>query len=58
MRQLNLNTTFTGYKERISTKLNKHFNGEEIVADLKEEVEFFSNEFKNSFERVKGAFTK
>ncbi|MCP4124525.1 MAG: hypothetical protein GY751_22500, partial [Bacteroidetes bacterium] len=51
-------TTFKGYQERLSTKFNKHFNGKEIVADLKEEVEFFSKELKDSVERIRESFKK
>ncbi|MEZ5004230.1 MAG: hypothetical protein R2730_14460 [Chitinophagales bacterium] len=51
-------TTLKGYKERLSTKFSKHFNTKEIVADLKEEVDFFKGEFKNNIERVKAAVKK
>ena len=51
-------TTFKGYQERISTKLNKHFSGKELVSDIKEEVDFFSKELKDSVERIKDAFKK
>jgi chromosome segregation ATPase len=50
--------TLKGYQERISTKFNKHINTKEIVADLKEEVEIFTNELKSSVERIKEAFKK
>ena len=50
------------YRERISDKFNKHlskdFNREELVSDLKEEVQFFSNELKSSVERIKESFNK
>ena len=39
------------YKERIQTKLKKNFDKDTLVADVKEEVEFFSNEFKTVFDR-------
>ena len=54
----NSSTTLKGYQERLSTKFNKHFNGEELVADIKEEVDFFSNELKDSVGRIKEAFNK
>ncbi len=48
-------TSLQGYKERISTKFAKHFDSKAIAADVKEEVEFFTEEFKNTVERVKTA---
>lgn len=39
------------YKERIQTKLKKNFDKDTLVSDVKEEVEFFSNEFKTIFDR-------
>ena len=39
------------YQERIQSKLKKNFDKDTIVADVKEEVEFFSNEFKTVFDR-------
>lgn len=50
--------TFKGYQERISTKMKKHFNGKELVADIKEEVDLFSKELKDSVGRIKAAFQK
>lgn len=49
------------YSDRITSKFNKHFkefNRETLVNDVKEEVEFFSNEMKSSVERVKAGFAK
>lgn len=51
-------TTLKGYQERLATKASKHFNAAEIKADIKEEVEFFTNEFKSGFERVKTSLKK
>lgn len=39
------------YQERIQSKLKKNFDKDTLVADVKEEVEFFSNEFKTVLER-------
>lgn len=49
-------TAFGSYKERIQTKLQKNFDKDSLVSDVKEEVEFFSNEFKTVFDRNKGRF--
>lgn len=50
--------TLKTYQERISAKMNKHFNREELIADVKEEFQFFTGEVKDSVERIKTAITK
>ncbi len=54
-----------GYSERITTKVNKHredFNRDELLTDVKEEVEYIVNEARSAvdkgFETVKGLLKK
>jgi FtsZ-binding cell division protein ZapB len=47
-----------GYKERIAAKVGKPFDASTITTDIKEEVEFFSNELKNSVERLRTSLKK
>lgn len=47
-------TAFKGYQERLTEKF-KNVNTATLLEDVKEEVAFFTTEFKNNIERLKAS---